>query len=194
MGEHYPSLSRTCRKSRSVYSSGDGGYAMVDYSKETSNSAQSGLNGYSSSIFMTRNLNYTFAASQSSHVLTVLDRVAGSSYPLSLPGAYRVSVNFSSPAAGFFVASVDNFFHYNFGDVFALGAGIEVGLAFGGGWNFLYVGPVIQPAIIKLGDRGQHQLAVTASIAVVSTYNYNFRGSYDGVGTFQMLAGYSYFF
>ena len=94
-----------------VYSSGDGGYAMVDYSKETSNSAQSGLNGYSSSIFMTRNLNYTFAASQSSHVLTVLDRVAGSSYPLSLPGAYRVSVNAGGSVALAFVEN-SNYVYY----------------------------------------------------------------------------------
>ena len=88
-----------------VYSAGDGSYTLVDYSKENANSAQSGLNGTSSSIFMTRNVLYTFAASQSSHVLTVLDRVAGSSDPLSLPGAYRVSVN---PGGSVALAFVEN--------------------------------------------------------------------------------------
>ena len=88
-----------------VYSSGDGGYALVNYASENSTSAQSGLNGYSSSIFSTRNEQYTFAASQSSHVFTVLDRVAGSSYPLSLPGAYRVSVN---PGGSVALAFVEN--------------------------------------------------------------------------------------
>jgi hypothetical protein len=102
--------------------------------------------------------------------------------------AYRISVNFSSPAAEFFVAHIDNFFHWNFGDHFALGGGIEVGLAWGGGYNFVYLAPVIQPVIVKLGGRGQHQLSATVSVAV----NYQFKGSYDG--TIQAFAGYSYFF
>jgi hypothetical protein len=34
----------------------------------------SGLNGLSSSIFITRNQSYIFAASQGSHVLTVVDQ------------------------------------------------------------------------------------------------------------------------
>ena len=83
-------------------------------------------------------------------------------------------------------------FRYNFGDVFSLGAGIEIGLAFGEGYNFVYIGPVIQPVIIKLGNRGQHQLSVTASVAALSTYNSAFRGKIDG--TFQIFGGYSYFF
>ena len=106
--------------------------------------------------------------------------------------AYRISLNFSSPAAEFFVAHIDNFFHWNFGDHFALGGGIEVGLAWGGGYNFVYLAPVIQPVIVKLGSRGQHQLSATVSVAVLSTYNYQFKGSYDG--TIQAFAGYSYFF
>lgn len=108
--------------------------------------------------------------------------------------AYRATANFSSPAGETFVAHLDNFFHYNFGDVFSLGAGIEVGFAFGGGYSYVYVGPVIQPVIIKLGTRGQHQLSVTASMAAFSTYDYRYRGSYDGLRTLQVFGGYSYFF
>ena len=77
-----------------VYSSGDGSLATINYATEgSSGSAASGLNGFSSSIFATRNQTYIFAASQGSRVLTVLDHVSGGSYPLSLPGVYRVSVN-----------------------------------------------------------------------------------------------------
>ena len=88
-----------------VYGSGDGSFVLVDYSKESANSAQSGLNGNSSSIFITRNQQYTFAASQSTHVLTVLDHVSGGSYPLSLPDVYRVSVN---PGGSVALAFVEN--------------------------------------------------------------------------------------
>jgi hypothetical protein len=77
-----------------VYSSGDGNYTTVNYATEASNgSPASGLNGLSSSIFVTRNQSYVFAASQASHVLTILDHTNGGSFPLSLPGIYRVSVN-----------------------------------------------------------------------------------------------------
>ena len=69
-----------------VYSAGDGALTMINYAKETSTGAQKGLNGTSSSIFTTRSQAYTFAASQSAHVLTVLDQVGGGTYALSLPG------------------------------------------------------------------------------------------------------------
>jgi hypothetical protein len=76
-----------------VYGSGDGSYIPVKYSTEATNGTTSGLNGFSASIFVTRSQNYVFAASQNSHVLTVIDHTNGSVYPLSLPGIYRVSVN-----------------------------------------------------------------------------------------------------
>jgi hypothetical protein len=94
-----------------VYGSGDGSYNLVNYTKETSTTASSGLNGASFSIFMTRNQLYTFAASQSSHVLTVVDHVSGGSYPLSLPGVYRVSVNPGGSAALAFVEN-SNYAYY----------------------------------------------------------------------------------
>jgi hypothetical protein len=78
-----------------VYASGDGSFALINYAEEKSAGAVSGLNGKSSSIFTTRNQAYVFAASQSSHVLTVVDKSATSAgtYALNLPGVYRVSVN-----------------------------------------------------------------------------------------------------
>jgi hypothetical protein len=88
-----------------VYGAGDGSFTSISYAKESTNAAVSGLNGTSSSIFMSRNQSYVFAASQNSHVLTVVDSVAGSSYPLSLPGVYRVSVN---PGGSMALAFVQN--------------------------------------------------------------------------------------
>jgi hypothetical protein len=88
-----------------VYGSGDGSLTSINYGKESTSGTTSGLNGLSSSIFMTRNQSYVFAASQASHVLTVIDHVAGSSYPLSLPGVYRVSVN---PGGSMALAFVEN--------------------------------------------------------------------------------------
>jgi hypothetical protein len=88
-----------------VYGSGDGSLTSISYAKESTSGSTSGLNGLSSSIFVTRNQEYVFAASQAAHVLTVIDHVAGSSFPLSLPGVYRVSVN---PGGSMALAFVQN--------------------------------------------------------------------------------------
>jgi hypothetical protein len=76
-----------------VYGSGDGSLTVADYATEKTTGTVSNLNGLSSSIFMTRNGTYVFAANQSTHVLTVVNQSNSSAYPLSLPGVYRVSVN-----------------------------------------------------------------------------------------------------
>ena len=60
-----------------VYGAGDGSLHTVNYQKETDDGAQKGLNGLSSSIFITRNLNYIFAANQQATVLTVVDNTNG---------------------------------------------------------------------------------------------------------------------
>lgn len=92
-----------------VYSYGDGSYVPINYQKEAVNgSAVSGLNGLSSSIFVTRNQSYVFAASQASHVLTVIDNnTGGGIFSLSLPGVYRVSVNPGGSMALAFVQNSD---------------------------------------------------------------------------------------
>jgi hypothetical protein len=88
-----------------VYGSGDGSLTIANYAKESVTSSIKGLNGLSSSIFITRNMSYVFAASQSAEVFTVVDQTTGGSYPLSLPGVYRVSVN---PGGSVALAFVEN--------------------------------------------------------------------------------------
>jgi hypothetical protein len=88
-----------------VYGSGDGSFIPVSYAKENTSGAVSGLNSLSASIFTTRNQSYVFAASQNSHVFTVVDRTNNNSYSLSLPGVYRVSVN---PGGSMALAFVQN--------------------------------------------------------------------------------------
>ncbi len=88
-----------------VYGSGDGSLTTVNYQTEKTTGTVGGLNGLSSSIFMTRNGTFVFAASQASHVLTIVNQGNGASYPLSLPGVYRVSVN---PGGSMALAFVEN--------------------------------------------------------------------------------------
>ena len=88
-----------------VYGSGDGSLTTVNYQTEKTSGTVGGLNGLSSSIFMTRNGTYIFAASQASHVFTIVNQGNGASYPLSLPGVYRVSVN---PGGSMALAFVEN--------------------------------------------------------------------------------------
>ncbi len=76
-----------------VYGSGDGSLTPVSYAKETSTGAAKGLQGPSSSIYMSRNQTYVFAANQAAHVLTIANQSTGSSVSLNLPGVYRVSAN-----------------------------------------------------------------------------------------------------
>ncbi len=95
-----------------VYSSGDGSLTMINYASETSAGGTSGLNGLSSSIFVTRNQHYTFAASQETSVLTVVDNTTGGgTFPLSLPGVYRVSVNPGGSVALAFVQNSDYIYY-----------------------------------------------------------------------------------
>jgi hypothetical protein len=99
-------------QSGAVYGTGSGGnYTIINYAKESTGGTVSGLNGVSSSVFITRNQSYVFAASQGSHVLTVVNRLNGGSYPLSLPGVYRVSVNQGGTAAIAF-AQNSNYAYY----------------------------------------------------------------------------------
>ncbi|MGB7549109.1 MAG: hypothetical protein WBM14_15305 [Terracidiphilus sp.] len=94
-----------------VYGSGDGGLTPISYARESSNPAQTGLNGPSSSVFVTRNQSYIFAASQSAHVLTVIDNTAGGDYAFSLPGVYRVSVNPGGSVALAFVQNSNSIYY-----------------------------------------------------------------------------------
>ena len=94
-----------------VYGSGDGSLTFINYAKESTNGTQAGLNGMSSSIFVTRNQLYAFAANQISHVFTVVDKTSNTTIPLSLPGVYRVSVDPGGTIAMAFVQN-SNYAYY----------------------------------------------------------------------------------
>lgn len=88
-----------------IYGAGDGSFTIANYGQERVVGTVSGLNGPSTSIFITRNAKWVFAANEQERVLTVVDRTTGASYPLSLPGVYRVSVN---PGGSVVLAFVQN--------------------------------------------------------------------------------------
>lgn len=82
-----------------VYNSNDGSFALIDYANEkvlssvTASGSSASIAGLSTSIFVSRNQGYIFAANQQTHYLTVVDRSAGKSYFLNLPGVYKLAVN-----------------------------------------------------------------------------------------------------
>ena len=88
-----------------VYGAGDGSLSLANYAGEKTAGTVSGLSGLSSSVFITRNSTYVFAASQGSHGLSIVNQGQGSSYGLSLPDVYRVSVN---PGGSVVLAFVEN--------------------------------------------------------------------------------------
>lgn len=77
-----------------VYSE-NGSLTIVDYSAEAvaSNGVVNGLSGTSSGVLLSHDLQYVYAANQHSSVFNVIDRNAGTSTQLSLPGVYGVAIN-----------------------------------------------------------------------------------------------------
>jgi hypothetical protein len=77
-----------------VYNSGDGTFSFVNYARESGGGNAVGLgNVSSSSVFVTRNEQWVFAANLVSHVLTLANQVSTHAVTLGLPDIYRVSVN-----------------------------------------------------------------------------------------------------
>jgi hypothetical protein len=76
-----------------VYGAGDGSFTLANYAGEKTSGTVGGLPGFSSSIFVTRNGSFVFAASQTAHQFTIVNQAAGQSIGLNLPNVYRVSVN-----------------------------------------------------------------------------------------------------
>jgi hypothetical protein len=88
-----------------VYNSGSGGtYSLIDYQGEKQTRSVS-LAGPASSIFITKDQHFIYAANQQAHSFSVLDQVSGSNYYLNLPGVYRVAVN---PGGTIVLAFVQN--------------------------------------------------------------------------------------
>lgn len=94
-----------------VYGSGDGSFALIGYGTEKESGTVNGLQGTSSSIFLTRNQQYTFAANQASHLITIVQTGASAGISLGLPGVYRVSVNAGGSAVLAF-AQNSNYAYY----------------------------------------------------------------------------------
>lgn len=88
-----------------VYGSGDGSLSLINYANEKTTSTIKTLPNPSSSVFITRNGNWVFAASQEAHGLTVQGVSSGGQIGLGLPNIYRVSVN---PAGSVALAFVQN--------------------------------------------------------------------------------------
>ena len=88
-----------------VYGSGDGSFSLINYEQEKTISTIRTLPDPSSSVFITRNSTWVFAASQEAHTLTVQNASTGASAGLSLPNIFRVSVN---PAGSVALAFVQN--------------------------------------------------------------------------------------
>jgi hypothetical protein len=86
-----------------VYGSGDGSLIPVNYGTEQISGSISGLAGTSSSVFVTQDGRYAFAANQSSQYLTVIDNVTPAVVQLNLPNVYKIAVNPSGTVALAFV-------------------------------------------------------------------------------------------
>ncbi len=89
-----------------VFNQGDGSFDVISYTSEsvTTPKTASALGGIASSIFLTHDLNYIYAAQQQNHVMTVFDGATGTFF-LNIPGVYRVSVN---PGGTIVLAFVQN--------------------------------------------------------------------------------------
>lgn len=112
--------------------------------------------------------------------------------------AYRLSVNagmLTYPSAlPHFLGSVDNTFQFNVTDTYAFGVGLEIGVLLGS-YNHLYAAPIAVPVIIKLGDKRQHQISLSGTMAVLSTvyYHYYEKRYVSFAGTPTVHLGYSLF-
>jgi hypothetical protein len=98
-------------QSGAIYGSGDGSLTLADYQGEKTSGSVGGLAGPSSSIFITRDKSFVFAASQAAHFFTVVNQGLGQGITLSLPGVYRVSVNPKGSVAMGFVQN-SNYAYY----------------------------------------------------------------------------------
>jgi hypothetical protein len=94
-----------------VYNAGDGSLTLVSYATEKVNTTVQIPGSLSSSseaspyngIFISRDLNYVYAANPASHVISVVNRGTGASFTLDLVNAYGIAVNPGGTVALVFV-------------------------------------------------------------------------------------------
>ena len=96
-----------------VYGSGDGSLSLINYAQEKAGGTVGGLSGLLySSVFITKDQSFAFGTSPRTGSLMVVDQTnAGGSFPMGLPGAYRVSVNPGGSVALTFVEN-SNYVYY----------------------------------------------------------------------------------
>jgi hypothetical protein len=116
--------------------------------------------------------------------------------------AYRLVANaeLAVPVGG--LLALDNLFVFSFSDLYAVGVGAQVGAAFTGR-TFFQLSPVVQPAILKFGDRRQHQVQLTLALTVLSSIqSYELHSKslgsytleYSYLGSLRAHLGYTYVF
>ena len=98
--------------------------------------------------------------------------------------ALQVLGYFSNTAKALFLAA-DTQVRINFARWFSIGAGPYIGVSLSPGVDFAF-GPSLSPAIIKLGDRGQHEIAAWGA--------YPFILSSSSSNVILLLLSYSYMF
>jgi hypothetical protein len=76
-----------------VYGAGDGSFDLVSYAQEKVTGPVTIPGGLSTSVFITQDEKYLYAANPATHVISVEDVVNKLPYVLNLPNVYHVSVN-----------------------------------------------------------------------------------------------------
>jgi hypothetical protein len=76
-----------------VYGAGDGSFTSANYATEKTGLPIKIPGGLSSSIFIDRPRDFVYATNGTTHVVSVVDELNGTSYVLNVPNAFRVSVN-----------------------------------------------------------------------------------------------------
>ncbi len=100
----------------------------------------------------------------------------------------------------YFTATVESQVRFNLGRVFAVGVGVESGALFvprltAVSRAFFSIGPSVTPVLLRLGDRGEHQLSLTGSrLFSFPTIPPGSFGFTPGPGELNFSIAYSYLF
>lgn len=76
-----------------VYATGDGSFTLINYGQEKTTGPVTIPGGLATSVFITQDEKYLYAANPATHVISVEDVVNKLSYILNLPNVYQISVN-----------------------------------------------------------------------------------------------------
>jgi hypothetical protein len=88
-----------------VYSTGDGSFTLINYAQEKVTGPVTIPGGFATSVFITQDEKYLYAANPATHVISVEDVVNKVPYVLNLPNVYHVAVN---PGGTIVLAFVQN--------------------------------------------------------------------------------------